>query len=51
MPEQMRWHHPRVDTARARRRTAVASWLVTMSMSVAALFSLIATRDTSVPMS
>ncbi len=51
MPGRCRWHHPRVDTARARRRAAVASWLVTMGMSVAALLILFATRDTPVPTS
>jgi hypothetical protein len=40
-----------VDTARGRRRAAVASWLATMGMSVAALLILIATRDTPVPTS
>jgi hypothetical protein len=40
-----------MDTARAGRRAAVAAWLVTMSMSVAALPILIATRDTPIPMS
>jgi hypothetical protein len=40
-----------VDTARARRRAAVASWLVTMALAVAALLILIATRDTPVPTS
>jgi hypothetical protein len=40
-----------VDTARARRRAAVASWLVTMAMAGAALIILIATRETPVPTS